>query len=306
MACLLDLRGVGMCGVPEPAGKGSEGRLQEKKNIRPYVVMGVFLLLCLVGSILLGTRPKEESIQEVMKDAVLHETSKIAFLGMEVNPAVISDFVITGIVLVFAACMRIFVIPKFRYTPGKLQVLLETWVGYFSDLAKQNSPHHPGFIGAYAFAAGSYIFLSTIFELLGLQAVTTHGISIALPAPLSDINGAIALGCLTYLVILLGGIILGGPKGAVNALKDFSLPISMSFRLFGALLSGLLVTELVYYSIRLSFILPVIVGVLFTLIHAVIQAYVLTMLATTFFGESTEPHPKKEKKSKQKAAQVEA
>ena len=268
--------------------------------------MGVFLLLCLVGSILLGTRPKEETIQEVMKDAVLHETGKIAFLGMEVNPSVISDLVITGIVLVFAACMRIFVIPKFRYTPGKLQLLLETWVGYFSDLAKTNSPHHPGFIGGYAFAAGSYIFLSTIFELLGLQAVTTHGISIALPAPLSDINGAIALGCLTYLVILLGGIILGGPKGAVNALKDFSLPISMSFRLFGALLSGLLVTELVYYSIRLSFILPVIVGVLFTLIHAVIQAYVLTMLATTFFGESTEPHPKKEKKSKKKAAQAEA
>ena len=272
--------------------------LREKKNVMPYVIMGVFLLVCLVGSILLGTRPKAETIQEVMKDAVLHETGKIAFLGMEVNPAVISDLIITGIVLVFAACMRIFVIPKFRYTPGKLQLLLEMWVGYFSDLAKTNSPHHSGFIGAYAFGAGSYIFLSTIFELLGIQGVTTHGISVALPAPLSDINGAIALGCLTYLVILIGGIVLGGPKGAVNALKDFSLPISMSFRLFGALLSGLLVTELVYYSIRLSFILPVIVGVLFTLIHAVIQTYVLTMLATTFFGESTEPHPKKEKKNK--------
>ena len=260
--------------------------------------MGAFLLLCFVGSLLLGTRPKAESIQEVMKDAVLHETGKIAFLGMEVNPAVISDLVITGAVLLFAVCMSIFVIPKFRYTPGKLQLLLELWVGYFDNLAKTNSPHHSGFIGAYAFGAGSYIFLSTIFELLGIQGVTTHGVSIALPAPLSDINGAIALGCLTYLVILGGGILLGGGKGAVNALKDFSLPISMSFRLFGALLSGLLVTELVYYSIQLSFILPVIVGVLFTLIHALIQAYVLTMLATTFFGESTEPHPKKEKKTK--------
>ena len=50
----------------------------------------------------------------------------------------------------------------------------------------------------------------------------------------------------------------------------------MSFRIFGALLSGALVTELVYYYIHLSFVLPVVVGVLFTLLHALIQAYVLT------------------------------
>lgn len=71
-------------------------------------------------------------------------------------------------------------------------------------------------------------------------------------------------------------------KGALNVLKDFSLPISMSFRLFGALLSGLLVTELVYYYFSLSFVLPVFVGVLFTLLHAVIQTYVLTTLVSIF------------------------
>ena len=77
----------------------------------------------------------------------------------------------------------------------------------------------------------------------------------------------------------------------------------MSFRLFGALLSGALVTELVYYYMALSFVLPVIVGVLFTLIHALIQAYVLTMLVSTFYGESTEPHEKKPKKeTREKAA----
>lgn len=81
-------------------------------------------------------------------------------------------------------------------------------------------------------------------------------------------------------------------------LKDFSLPISMSFRLFGALLSGLLVTELVYYYINLSFVLPVIVGVLFTLLHALIQTYVLTMLTAMYFGEVSEPQPKKVKKAK--------
>ena len=84
--------------------------------------------------------------------------------------------------------------------------------------------------------------------------------------------------------------------GIGKALKEFSLPISMSFRLFGALLSGLLVTELVYYFVSLSFVLPVIVGVLFTLLHALIQTYVLTMLTALYYGEVSEPSHKEKKK----------
>ena len=91
-----------------------------------------------------------------------------------------------------------------------------------------------------------------------------------------------------------GGISGNGLKGIGLTLKDFSLPISMSFRLFGAMLSGLLVTELVYYSLGLSFLLPVLVGVLFTLLHAIIQTYVLTMLTSVFYGEVSERKSKKE------------
>jgi F-type H+-transporting ATPase subunit a len=202
---------------------------------------------------------------------------------------------ITIILLIVAALIRIFVIPKFQYIPGKFQLILEQIVGMFEGLAKSNSPHRNKFLGAYVFAAGVYIFISTLFELIGLQAVTTEGASIALPAPLSDINAAIAMGCISYLVIMSGGIAGNGLKGIGLTLKDFSLPISMSFRLFGALLSGLLVTEMVYYYIHLSFVLPVVVGVMFTLLHALIQAYVLTMLTALFYGEVSEKHEKHKK-----------
>ena len=113
------------------------------------------------------------------------------------------------------------------------------------------------------------------------------------------------MGCLSFLVILSGGIKANKLKGVGLTLKEFSLPISMSFRLFGALLSGALVTELVYYYITLSFVLPVIVGVLFTLLHALIQTYVLTMLTSVFYGEVSEVHekkPKEPKKNKKAAA----
>jgi F-type H+-transporting ATPase subunit a len=54
----------------------------------------------------------------------------------------------------------------------------------------------------------------------------------------------------------------------------------------------------VYYYITLSFVLPVAVGLLFTLLHALIQTYVLTMLTALFYGEVSEPSEKKPKKAK--------
>lgn len=273
--------------------------MEKKKKTRFLVGWLLITAALLAGSLLVPGHGKSESVQEAMRDAVLHETNRISLFGLkDVNPAYISSLVVVLFLLAVALVLRLFVIPRFKMVPGKLQMVLETAVGLFDGMAKDNSPHRNGFLGAYAFGAGVYIFVGTLFELLGIQAVTTGGHSIALPAPLSDVNAAIALGCLSYGVILVGGIVANGASGAGKALKDFSLPLSMSFRLFGALLSGLLVTELVYYYVSLSFVLPVIIGVLFTLLHALIQAYVLTTLTTLFYGESTEKHEKKAKKSK--------
>lgn len=272
--------------------------MKNRKTVVTAILI-FLIVLSLVGTILIDGRPKSESIAEAIRDAVLHEENKISLFGvLEVNPAVVSAFTVTGILLLFAAVVRIFVVPRFKMIPGKLQLLLEKLVSFFDDLAKTNSPQRNGFLGVYVFSAGVYIFASTIFELLGIQAVTTTGQPISLPAPLSDINAAIAMGCQSYLVILSGGIISNKIKGVGLTLKEFSLPISMSFRLFGALLSGLLVTELVYYTIYLSFVLPVVVAVLFTLIHALIQTYVLTLLTSIFYGEVSQQHSKKGKKPK--------
>lgn len=269
--------------------------LKQKKG---FVLCMVAAAVMLVVSLLLPAAPKGETVQEAMRDAVLHESNRIDIFGKEVNPGLISAMTVSGILLVVAACLRIFVIPRFQYVPGRLQLLLEELVGLFDRMAKSNSPERNGFLGAYIFGAGVYIFTGTIFELFGLQAVTTQGHSIALPAPLSDINAAIALGCLSYLVILSGGVASNGMRGVGRTLKEFSLPISMSFRLFGALLSGLLVTELVYYYTALSYVLPVVVGVLFTLLHALIQSYVLTTLTSLFYGEVSEHSASEGKKSK--------
>lgn len=275
----------------------AKGKNRKKIFLAAWLALIAVIVVGIV--LLLPPEPKHESIQIVMKDSVLHEHNKMSFFGLEVNPGLISAYMVTAILLLCAALVRIFAIPRFKTVPGKFQSVIEMLVEFFSDMAHKNSHHEPHFVGAYIFSAGVYIFFSTIFELFGVQWMTTAGHSMSLPAPISDINAAVAMGVMSYVVILGGGIVFGGVKGALGVLKDFSLPISMSFRLFGALLSGLLVTELVYYSITLSFALPIIVAVLFTLLHAAIQAYVLTTLVSIFYGEAVEPKPKKIKTKKE-------
>ena len=246
--------------------------MSKRKRTVFITVWVLALIAVLAAALAIGPTPKSESVQGAMRDAVLHGDNQISLFGLKA------------------------VIPRFTLVPGKFQLVLEELVHFFDQLASTNSPHRHKFLGAYIFGAGVYIFAGTMFELIGLQGITTHGTPITLPAPLADINAAIALGCFSYLVILSGGIAGNGLKGIGLTLKEFSLPISMSFRLFGALLSGMLVTELVYYYTCLSFVLPVVVGILFTLMHALIQTYVLTMLTSVFYGEVSEPaHKTKEK-----------
>jgi len=275
---------------------------KSKKFLPAAIGTALVLIAVLIGVFLIGGRERELTLSETMKDAVLHEDNKVSLFGLiEVNPSVISGFIVTAVCLIFAAIVRIFVIPRFKEVPGKFQSFLEMVVGYFDSLASANSPHRNNILGMYVFSAGAYIFVGTLFELLGVQVISSSGESISLPSPLSDINGAISLGCLSYLFILIGGIISNGFVGVGRTLKEFSLPVSMSFRLFGALLSGLLVTELVYYSLALSFVLPVIVGALFTILHALIQTYVLTMLTSVYYGEVTQPRIGRHKSKKIKA-----
>lgn len=262
-----------------------------RRTAKALAIWLALIAAALLGALLCGHSGHAADIKVAMRDAVLHDVNRISLFGLKaVNPGLIAAVTVSGALIAAALIVRIFVIPRFREVPGKFQLVLEQAVSLLDSLALVS--HRPGrtFVGAYVFAAGVYIFFGTLFELLGLQGVTVGGASVTLPAPLSDVNAAICMGCLSYFVIFLGGVSHRGAKGAGATLKEFSLPISMSFRLFGALLSGLLVTDLVYHYPALSYGLPVIVGVIFTLLHALVQTYVLTMLVGMYYAEVSGAH----------------
>ena len=83
------------------------------------------LWLCLAAAFLIAsllTMPVgagEESIQETMRDAVLHDVNRIDFFGLSVNPGYVSSLAVTFVLLAAAVLIRLFAIPRFKYGVAK-------------------------------------------------------------------------------------------------------------------------------------------------------------------------------------------
>jgi len=225
------------------------------------------------------------SIGETLKRAMFPE--EVEFLGMSMDPTLVTAILITAALLVFAVLIRLLVIPKFSTVPSKLQLILESLVNAFDNIARDTASEEAGIVGPYIFTAAIYICIGTLAELVGLRPI------------MSSINTCIAVSISTYIMILILGIkhkgVLGGITGTI---KNITLPISMSFRLFGSILSGFLIMELAYYFIWLSFVVPAALSLMFTLFHALIQSYIFAMLTAMFTGEALEKPEKENKKKK--------
>ena len=106
------------------------------KSKKKFMILWVLLIAVLfAGSLLTAPPGKTETIQTAMRDAVLHEENQISLFGWKnVNPGLISAMTVSAILLIAAACIRVFVIPKFKLVPGRFQLLLEQAVSLFDGI----------------------------------------------------------------------------------------------------------------------------------------------------------------------------
>lgn len=115
---------------------------RKKRLILVWICVSAVLL---AGSLAAPGGGETETIQEAMRDAVLHESDQISLFGLRpVNPGLISSLVVTAVLLLAALCIRIFVIPGFKDVPGRFQLVLEQAVGLFDGLAGQTVPGGTG------------------------------------------------------------------------------------------------------------------------------------------------------------------
>lgn len=218
-------------------------------------------------------------VGERLSEALSPEKVSLFGTKIMVNPSFYTAFAVSVIFIAVAAVLRLTVVKNMKRVPGRIQAALETVVGGFSKMAEGE---YGGFVGGYVMVAALYIGAGTLVELLGFRPI------------MADLNACLAMGITTFGLIFFFGFKSHGVRrfkrflNPINLITDLAVPVSMSFRLFGSIVSGMLIMELVYSFMFTSFVVPVLVSVITTLFHAFIQAYIFATLSTLFIAEAAE------------------
>lgn len=204
--------------------------------------------------------------------------------SFKLTATMLSSFIVTAVLILFAVIVRVFFLPRWKKDfkhVSRFRMLVEWVVGLFDVNSKDMTDKYAGAVGALYFGCSAFIMFGILIELFGLRS------------PLSDLNCNIVLGMITFFAILIIGFMKKRARRLFHYLPiiplvtDCVVPFSMALRLFGSVFSGYLIMDIVYQT-GLKYGLPVILDPIFTLFHAVMQAYIFMFLSFNFINEAIE------------------
>ena len=269
--------------IPMPESDAASYPSSKKK--RNLLMMGGALALWLFSGLVLGSFGLGER-----EFTVAISPTRMDVFGLSVSSTVFVAWIVIAVLVVFAVLIRIFVIPRFQETPRGIQLILETAVGAINDLTKEKYGHRNDGLASYFFALAALLIGSAVVELFGIRPPTT------------DLSMTLSYALITFILINVYGIRKKGVKGRLQSftkpnaviapfklLSDIAVPISLACRLFGNMLGGMIVVELIYYALgAFSVGIPAVLGLYFNAFHPLIQFFIFINLSLTFIGEAVE------------------
>ncbi len=205
----------------------------------------------------------------------------------QVNVGVLIATGVTLLLLVLCLVINWCVKHRFKEIPGFFQSAIEMGVGGMRGYCVAQAGHVGDEIAPYILALALFIFSNCFVEYFGFKP------------PTGDLSFTFTLGLMTLLLVNIMGIKhrkLSGrlhhyiePTPVVAPFKlisDLAMPVSLACRLFGNVLAGIIVMELLYTVIPA--VVPAVLSIYFTLLHALIQSYVFVTLTLSFVKEATE------------------
>ncbi len=269
--------------IPLPE-KTDEGYKAAKKKRNPFFLVGI-LSLWLCSGLILGCFGVESR-----QFTVSISPARMDIFGFSVSSSVVMTWIVIAVFGILAILIRIFAIPRFQETPRGLQLLLETAVGAIDDLTKEKYGRKNDGLSSYFFAMAILFVGSALVELVGFRPPTT------------DLSMTLSYALITFILVNVFGIYKKGIRGRAQAyikpnaiiapfklISDLAVPISLACRLFGNMLGGMIVVELIYFALgAFSVGVPALLGLYFNAFHPLIQFFIFINLSLTFIGEAVE------------------
>jgi len=192
---------------------------------------------------------------------------------------------VMGAILIFA----ILATKNLKKVPGKLQLIAEMMVKGIDGLTENT-------MGKKNLGFAPYML--TLFMYLGIANLL--GV-VALRPPTADLTMTFALSLLTFFMTQFFAIKSKGVGGffkgfiepiplllPINIIGEFANPISLSFRLFGNMLGGVIIMGLIYGGLtNLMYFaagIPILAHLYFDIFAGLLQSFIFVMLSMVFIS----------------------
>ena len=171
--------------------------------------------------------------------------------------------------------------------PGKIQLALESFIGFLNDffldtIGKDGKPYIP-----YLISVALYLGAANLIGLFGFKP------------PTKDLNVTAALALMSLVLIYYSGLRKKGPKkfllgfaepmpiiAPINIMEIAIRPVSLCMRLFGNVIGAFVIMELL--KMLMPAVLPVPFSLYFDIFDGLIQTYVFVFLTSLFMKEQME------------------
>ncbi len=220
----------------------------------------------------------------------------LPFGNMTLAKTTVTATIVMLLLVLLLVLFRLICVPKFTDgEPKGIQNVAEIAVEFMDGFVeKATEGNFVSLLSPFMLSLALFMAGCACSELVGARA------------PTSDLTCTLALGLCTFALINICGIRkngLGGRLknmgGAVPAMRpimiplkavsDIAVPVSLGCRLFGNMLGGLMVMDLLKGVLGgYASGMPAIAGLYFNLFHPGIQIYIFLTLSLTFINEALE------------------
>ncbi len=248
-----------------------------------FMIVSVWTVIVRLLSLLFGPQEKKEFSVSIWAE-------RVQIGSLDLSTTILLTWIVMAVLIVFAIILRIFVIPRMREKPRGIQAVLEIAIEAIAKYTDDKAPGIGDTLGSYIFTIAVFLVTCSITELFGIRV------------PMSDLTLTFAMALITFFLINYYGLKKKGILGRVKSLaspspmvfplriiSDIAVPVSLACRLFGNMLGGLIVMDLLYFALGTSAIgIPSVIGLYFNVFHPLIQAFIFITLSLTFINEAVE------------------
>ena len=212
----------------------------------------------------------------------------IAGVEVWITETVFNTWMIMLLLIAVAVFIRV-KLRAFKEVPTGFQNVVEMIIEVFDNFVRNTAGEKCMYLGNWFFMVFAFVLVSNLSGILGVRA------------PTADFTTTFALALVTFMLIQVMGV--KHRKGRylksfiepnvvffpLNLIGELARPISLSFRLFGNMLAGLILMSMMYglLPIYLRFALPAALHAYFDLFSGILQTYIFCVLSMTFIATAS-------------------